>query len=182
MACQRVAGYTVVHVEAIHAVLGGVISLGVIDQRTHQLQLTAGNVVEDGLHHESCVVREHLARHSHAGSHVEVVALHLDIGGLGRYLVLDDFGSNHHLTQGDVLFFHLDFHKLMVLHLDIHALGTYHTELESSAQVYVEGETAVYIGGGIGALHMGIGDIDAYQGFLVRLRYHPTGDTYRLLC
>ena len=70
----------------------------------------------------------------------------------------------------------------MVLHLDIHALGTYHTELEGSAQVYVEGETAVYIGGGIGALHMGIGDIDTYQGFLVRFRYHPTGDTYRLLC
>ena len=150
VACERVAAYGVVHVEVVESVLRAVILLSVVNHRAHEGELATRDVVEDGLHHEARVLTEHLARHSHTGGDMQIVALDVDVGGLGHNLVRDALGLYEHFVERHVALLKLYVDVgLAVLQLYGLRIESHHAEAEGGTGEYVEGELAVSICDGV---------------------------------
>ena len=164
VACQRVAGKRVVEVEVVESVLRLVILACVVHHRFHEGHLLAGGVVEHGLNHESGVVREHLAGHTHTGLHMEIVASDLDVGWLGQNLVGNALLRDGHLLERDTLLFEHHAQSRLALHVHFLGLHTHHGETQTGIGTHVDGKGSVDIGHGKHTACGGVGNVDTDTG------------------
>ena len=164
VACQRVACERVIEVEVVESVLRLVVLACVVHYWLHECHLFAGGVVEHGLNHESGVVREHLAGHTHTGLHIEIVAFHLDVRLLGQNLVGNALLRDGHLLERDTLLF--EHHAQMRFALHVHLLGlhTHHGEAQTGVGTHVDGKGSVDIGHGKRTACGGVGNVDSDTG------------------
>ena len=114
---------------------------------------------------------------------MQVVALHLDVGRFGLYLIGDTLGAHHEFLECHfgLLQLHLD---ILLRGFDLYhlALEADHTEAEDAARVNIHGKTAVHIGDGNGPMGGGIDDRDTQERFLGILVGNFSREAEHFLC